>query len=624
MNSPKLTNILPNFIRDEFESVCKRRFFFGPSFDAYGGLSGLYDLGPSCVSIKNNLLNLWREHFVTEESMLEVEAPCITMGDVFKASGHVDRFTDVMSKDVKTGECVRLDKHIEDWCTKRLLDAAAISADEQASVTGVLRAVGGMSKDELDSVVSKHGILSPAGNALSSAFDFNLMFASTIGSEGGRRVFLRPELAQGICLNFKRLSDSCATSFPFAACAVGQAFRNEIAPRASLLRVREFTLAEIEHFINPSQKEHPKFASVQDTEIWVWSQESQRTNCEPVRMRIQEAVASGVIANESIGYFIGRIDAFVRRLGVRHIRYRQHLEKEMAHYAQDCWDCELLTSYGWMECIGIADRSAYDLKAHAHATKKEFYAWESYPEPRTETVVEKKVASGLIGKTFGRKTAAIVEHLKGLSDADALLLDDDLSRDGAKTIEIPAVEGPVDITRGMVAFAKSTKVSHGRNFIPAIIESSFGVGRILYALLEQSYFIRSEGTEKSETRAFFTLAPFLCPWKVAVFPLMCKPELLAPLERLQRDLLRAHLSCRCDSSGAAIGKKYARVDEIGIPFAITVDYDTLADGTVTLRDRDSMEQIRVPLQDVVRLLKDLCEVGGATWMEAKLKYTLTL
>ena len=622
MSATKLTNILPNFLRDEFESVCKRRFFFGPSFDAYGGLSGLYDLGPSGVTMKNNLLSLWREHFVAEDGMLEVEAPCITMDEVFKASGHVDRFTDIMSKDVKTGECIRLDKHIEDWCAKRLLDSG--STEERSAVSAILRAAGGMSKAELDGVVSQHGILSPSGNSLSASFDFNLMFASSIGSEGGRRVFLRPELAQGICLNFKRLYESCASSFPFAACSVGQAFRNEIAPRCALLRVREFTLAEIEHFVNPADKDHPKFDTVAETAVWAWSRANQGANEEPVRTTLREAVAAGIIANESTGYFIGRIDAFVRRLGVRFVRYRQHLDKEMAHYAQDCWDCELLTSYGWMECVGIADRSAYDLKAHAQATRKEFSAWESYAEPRTETVVEKKIASGVIGRAFGKKTAAIVDFLKSLSDADALLLDEDLAKSGSREVHIPSIDAGVEIARSMVTFSRSTKVSHGRSFIPAVIESSFGIGRILYALLEQNYFVRAEGTDKSETRAYFSLEPFLCPWKVALFPLMCKPELLAPLETLQRELSKSRISSRCDSSGAAIGKKYARVDEIGIPFAITVDYDTLNDSTVTLRDRDSMEQIRVPMKDAAALLRELCEVGGITWAAAKMKYTLAL
>ncbi|KNH03922.1 glycyl tRNA synthetase [Perkinsela sp. CCAP 1560/4] len=620
MSSAKITSVLPNFIREEFESVCKRRFFFGPSFEAYAGTSGLFDMGPSGVSIKNNILSIWRQHFVSEENMLEVESCCVTPEDVFKTSGHVERFTDVMSKDLQTGECVRLDKHIEDWCNRQLLEMSGDKQGEKAELMKILGSLNGMSNADLDMVVQKHGIASPSGNPLSSAFDFNLMFASKIGSESGRRVFMRPELAQGICLNFKRLLESCSTGFPFAACCVGQAFRNEIAPRASLLRVREFTLAEIEHFLNPDHKDHPKFSSVADESISIWSSTLQREFAEPAQMCIGEAVRAGIIDNETLGYFIGRVSSFMRSIGVKYIRFRQHLPNEMAHYAQDCWDCELLTSYGWMECVGIADRSAYDLKAHAEVTKKEFTAWETFETPVTETVVDRKIKSGLIGKVYGKHTASIIEFLKNVPDMQALEIEETLASESAKKIHIDNLNEAIEITRPMVSFSKTTRVIYGRSFVPAVVESSFGIGRILYALLEQSHHIRCEGSDKSETRGLFSISPYLAPWKASLFPLMSKPELLPALHDLSKSLHKAQISSRMDCSGAAIGKKYARVDEIGIPYAITVDYDTISDSTVTLRDRDSMEQIRVPLHEIVGLLNGLCAFDGIGWDAAKRKY----
>ena len=182
--------------------------------------------------------------------------------------------------------------------------------------------------------------------------------------------FLRPETAQGIFVNFKRLLEFNQGKLPFAAAQIGCAFRNEISPRSGLIRVREFTMAEIEHFCDPFDKSHPKFEEVKSTEVLLYSADCQMEGRSVYKTSIAEAVAQKTIANETLGYFMARIQQFLVKIGVDPVklRFRQHMANEMAHYACDCWDAELLTSYGWVECVGCADRSAYDLSQHSKAT----------------------------------------------------------------------------------------------------------------------------------------------------------------------------------------------------------------------------------------------------------------
>ena len=233
-----------------------------------------------------------------------------------------------------------------------------------------------MTKDEMAAVLKKFEIKSPLTNnpltepigekssplfphKIFSLSEFNLMFQTHIGPSGAVRGFLRPETAQGIFVNFKRLLEFNQGKLPFAAAQIGNAFRNEISPRSGLIRVREFTMAEIEHFCDPEDKSHPKFSGVTETVMTLYSACNQM-NGEPARqVKIGEAVAGGTVANPTLGYFLTRIHNFLIKIGVdgSRLRFRQHMANEMAHYATDCWDAEILTSYGWIECVGCADRS---------------------------------------------------------------------------------------------------------------------------------------------------------------------------------------------------------------------------------------------------------------------------
>uniref|UniRef100_M1B4I7 glycine--tRNA ligase n=1 Tax=Solanum tuberosum TaxID=4113 RepID=M1B4I7_SOLTU len=353
--------------RQAVTNTLERRLFYIPSFKIYRGVAGLYDYGPPGCAVKSNVLAFWRQHFVLEENMLEVDCPCVTPEVVLKASGHVDKFTDLMVKDEKTGTCYRADHLLKDFCKDKLERDPNLPAEKAAEFRHVLAVLDDLSSEELGAKIKEYGITAPdTKNPLSAPYPFNLMFQTSIGPSGVSPGYMRPETAQGIFVNFKDLYYYNGNKLPFAAAQIGQAFRNEISPRQGLLRVREFTLAEIEHFVDPEDKSHPKFPDVANLEFLMFPREDQVAGRSARRINIGEAVAQGVVNNETLGYFIGRVYLFLTHLGIDkdRLRFRQHLANEMAHYAADCWDAEIECSYGWIECVGIADRSTYDLRAH--------------------------------------------------------------------------------------------------------------------------------------------------------------------------------------------------------------------------------------------------------------------
>ena len=338
---------LATFDRAKMEDLLKRRFFYDQSFAIYGGITGQFDFGPMGCAFKANLLHNWRQFFVLEEQMLEVDCSILTPEPVLKASGHVERFADLMTKDVMTGECFRLDHLIKAHLEKHAADKKT-SNDVKAECKDIIIKLDGMNKEEMHNIMKKFNMKSPlTGNELTEPIEFNLMFATQIGPSGLVKGFLRPETAQGIFVNFKRLLEFNQGRLPFAAAQIGNSFRNEISPRSGLIRVREFTMAEIEHFCDPNDKSHPKFENVQDTELLLYSACNQMDGKAAERKTIGDAVGKGLVANETLGYFMARIQQFLIRCGVdpTKLRFRQHMSNEMAHYAQDCWDAECLTSY---------------------------------------------------------------------------------------------------------------------------------------------------------------------------------------------------------------------------------------------------------------------------------------
>ncbi|PIK50013.1 Glycine--tRNA ligase [Apostichopus japonicus] len=371
------------FDRVKLEDTLKRRFFYDQSFAIYGGVSGLYDFGPVGCAIKANFINLWRSHFIIEEGMLEVDCSILTPHPVFKASGHVDRFADYMVKDVKTGECFRAD-HLVKAHLEKLMKDKKTTAEMKDEMNTVLALLDNYDQAGLAEVLKKYNVTSPlTNNDITEPVEFNLMFATQIGPAGNMPGFLRPETAQGIFVNFKRLLEFNQNRLPFAAAQIGQSFRNEISPRSGLLRVREFTQLEIEHFIDPSDKDHPKFEDVANLEVLLFSGSNQMSGKSAMKTTFGQAVAEGVINSQVLAYFMARTYLFLLKVGVHpdKCRFRQHLDNEMAHYACDCWDAETKTSYGWVEVVGCADRSCYDLNQHAQHSKVPLVAVKTLKEP---------------------------------------------------------------------------------------------------------------------------------------------------------------------------------------------------------------------------------------------------
>lgn len=239
--------------------------------------------------------------------MLEVECPSVTPEPVLKASGHVDRFNDLMVKDVKTHECFRAD-HLLKAHLEVLKQDPLLTAERRAEVEDALARLDEYKCPEMDAALAKFGVKSPeTKNDITPSFEFNLMFNTQIGPSGLIKGYLRPETAQGIFVNFRDLLYFNGGRLPFACAQIGQSFRNEISPRAGLLRVREFTQAEIEHFVHPERKEHPRFAEVAHLELNLFSQACQVSETrKPMRITIGEAVKRKIVANETLGYFIAR------------------------------------------------------------------------------------------------------------------------------------------------------------------------------------------------------------------------------------------------------------------------------------------------------------------------------
>lgn len=504
-----------SFDRAKMEDLLKRRFFYDQSFAIYGGIAGQYDFGPMGTALKSNILQAWRQFFVLEEQMLEVDCSILTPEPVLKASGHVDRFADLMVKDLKTGECFRLD-HLIKAHLEKIASEKNASQELKDECTDITVKLDGMNKAEMAAILKKFDMKSPlTQNDLTEPIEFNLMFGTSIGPTGLIKGFLRPETAQGIFVNFKRLLEFNQGKLPFAAAQIGNSFRNEISPRSGLIRVREFTMAEIEHFCDPDLKDHPKFVDVADYEMALYSACNQMDGKSASRITIGEAVKSKLVANETLGYFMARIQMFLIKIGIipTRLRFRQHMNNEMAHYACDCWDAEILTSYGWIECVGCADRSCYDLKQHTLATGIKLVSEKRLPEPKTVEFTEAVINKQVLGKAFKKDAKAITELLANMSIDDLEKMDTELSSSSAFNLNVDG--NNFNLSREMVSLKKGTKTVHVEEVIPSVIEPSFGIGRIMYSLLEHRFGMR----DGDEQRCFLSLPSTVAPLKCSVLPL---------------------------------------------------------------------------------------------------------
>eukprot|EP00842_Homolaphlyctis_polyrhiza_P001973 jgi/Hompol1/2777/HPOL_005768-RA len=360
------------FDRAALESVLARRFFITPSFQIYGGIAGLFDYGPPGCALQTNILALWRSHFVLEEDMLELECTNLTPEAVLKTSGHVDRFADYMVKDSKTGDIFRADHLVKQVLSQRLED------DRQLRL--------GIAPSDAKKAKGK-----PKGTVLDDKLreQYDLVLETLDNYQGDDLAKLIKDL-------------------DIRAPETGNEVTNPISPRQGLLRVREFTMAEIEHYVHPERKDHPRFNEVRNIEINLYSATAQLAAAGPTRMTIGEAVDKGIVNNQTLGYFVARIHLFLIRIGIdpKRLRFRQHLQNEMAHYACDCWDAEIQSSYGWIESVGCADRSAYDLTAHAKKTGEKLVARETLAEPIVRDALLLEINKAKFGPAFRQNAKA--------------------------------------------------------------------------------------------------------------------------------------------------------------------------------------------------------------------------
>ncbi|CAH3017408.1 unnamed protein product [Porites evermanni] len=608
------------FDRAKLEDLLKRRFFFVPSFEIYGGVAGLYDYGPSGCAMEANMINIWKSHFVLEEQMLEIRASLLTPHPVLKASGHVDRFADFMVKDVKTGDCFRADHLLEGHLEKLLADKK-LDAEKRKEYESVIGQIDNYGMKELGDLISKYDAKAPVtGNDLTNPVEFNLMFTTSIGPSGLIPGYLRPETAQGIFVNFKRLLDANNGRLPFAAAQIGPAFRNEISPRSGLLRVREFTLAEIEHFVDPTDKSHPKFENVSSQKVTLYPSENQIEGKPPLNISLEDAVNQKIISTQTMGYFLGRVYLFLLKVGAdpKKIRFRQHMFNEMAHYACDCWDAELLTSYGWIECVGCADRACYDLSVHTKAAGERLVAQVDLPQPEMVDMVEVVPEKPTIGKAFKKEGKIVMDYLAQIDKDSVKEFEDKLNENGEATITVDSKE--FIIQKSMIReIRRYQKEVHVRDVEPHVIEPSFGVGRIMYSVLEHNFQIR----EGDEQRTWLSLPPAVAPVKCSVLPLSKNKEFVQFVKKLSASLTELDISHKVDDSSGSIGRRYARTDEIAIPFGITVDFDTVnkEPHSATLRERNSTRQIRAEIEELPSIVNSLVR-GKVTWPEVEAKYGL--
>ncbi len=452
---------------DKIVALCKNRGIIFPGSEIYGGLANSWDYGPLGVEFKNNVKKAWWKKFVQESKYnVGLDSAIIMNPEAWVASGHVGGFSDPLMDCKGCHARHRADKLIEDYAFQNGLE------DNPA----------GWSFEQMSDYIKEKGIVCPdcGKNEFTDIKKFNLMFKTFIGvtENNASTVYLRPETAQGIFVNFPAVQRSTRKKLPFGVAQIGKSFRNEITPGNFVFRTREFEQMELEFFCKP------------DTDL------------------------------EWFAYWKDYCHKFLLNLGMRdeNLRLRDHDPDELSFYSKATTDFEFLFPFGWGELWGIADRTNYDLSQHAEHSGKDL----TYFDPETN------------------------EH-----------------------------------------------------YIPYVVEPSLGADRVALAFLVDAYDEEVIDEEKNDVRTVLHLHPALAPFKAAVLPLSKK---LSEKAEEVYDELSKYFMVDFDEAGS-IGKRYRREDEIGTPFCITYDFDSEVDGCVTVRDRDTMEQVRLPIGE----LKDYIE-----------------
>ncbi len=474
-------------------NLFSRRGILFPSSEIYDSHpSGFWDYGPYGAAIKRKLADLWRREVVERTGMVEIDGSICMASDVFRASGHLDNFSDPLVECGKCGSVFRADKLIEDVADKKAPEA--------------------MTADKFDLLIAKYKITcASCRSPLSATRKFNMMFKVSVGASKPQDAYLRPETCQSIFADFPRLVKVMKKPLPLGVAQVGKSFRNEISPRNAIIRAREFTQAEAEVFFDPSDENASGFDEIGDVEL----------NLQPigekkdyVSISASEAV-SGKILSRFSAYYLAVMHQFFLKCGIPadRIRNRKLGDDEKAFYAKESWDTEVKTSLGWVEIVANNNRSDFDMSSHAKISGKDV---------------------GIVNSKTNQK------------------------------------------------------------FIPHIWEISMGMDRLFYCVEELLY-------KKEGGRVFIALPPQIAPYHAYVFPLVNKDGLPEKSEDVVKILRDAGFGVDTETRDS-IGKRYARADEIGVPFCVTIDYGTLNDNSVTIRERNTTRQERCGIADLAKKL----------------------
>lgn len=558
---------------DKYEllaETARRRGFFWPSFEIYGGVSGFIDYGPLGISLRRRIEEKWRDHFIRQEGLSELDTPIIVPEKVFEASGHVEHFKDPVVECLACKRSYRADHLLKE---RTDIDAEALSLDE------------------MDKEIKRNLIRCPeCGEALSKPRQMGTMFKTTIGPYVESTAYGRPETAQGIFIDFKRLYEIGRERLPMGIAQIGRSLRNEISPRQGPIRLRELNMMEFEFFFDPEDLRSPKLEQVKDEVLRLVPVECRLKRMEePLAVTAAEALECGYILNPWTAYFMVQSKRFVTALGIplEKQRFHEKLPKERAHYSAQTYDHEvLLDRWGWVELAGHAYRTDFDLRAHAEGSGVDMRVFKPYNQPVTKTVRKLVPQMQILGKKLGARTKRIAEEI---TRQDLKAVEQTLAAKGYIEIEGFRI-GPED-----VKIVEETIEERGRRFIPHVVEPSFGSDRLLYAVLEYAY-------SRENDRVVLRIPRDLAPVQAVVLPLMPKDGLAEKSLQLYRTLLDEGFDVEYDETGS-IGRRYARADEAGVPVAITIDYDTMKNDSVTLRDRDTWQQVRCGMGGLPDLLR---------------------
>lgn len=560
---------------DKFTAVnelARRRGFFWQSYEIYGGVGGFVTYGPLGARLKQNIEAKLREIFVTKLGIFEIESAVITPGKVFEASGHVDHFKEPMVECSGCHKRFRADHLLEEY--------AKISPTEAEK----------MSLDEINEALKSNAVTCPeCGGGFNFPQNFLTMFETTIGPYSGSTGYGRPEAAQGIFVEFNRLYAVAREKLPFGVIQIGHALRNEISPRQGLIRLREFTIADLEFFFDPEEPDCCFLKDVENESLPILLGENRLAKSEEtVTLTVREALDKKVVISEWQAFFMAMAKKLLIEIGVPAERQRfiEKLPWEKAHYSRQSFDQEVFVDrWGWVEVSGHAYRTDYDLSGHMRASGADMRVYKEYQKPVEKEALVVKPIMAKFGPVFKKEAGKVAELL---SKANAETVAASLKEDGCFMVE------NYKILPEQVEVVKQKTLVRGVRFIPHVVEPSFGCDRLFYVALEYAYGVKDDRIVMSFPRS-------IAPMQVNVYPLVNKDGLAEKAQEVHDLLVNEGFMVEIDEAGS-IGRRYARADEGGVPLGVTIDYDTLNDGTVTIRDRDSWRQVRSALKDLPRII----------------------